>query len=372
MLVDGVFQSEPFLELIGNKIVDASKDHRPVRIFGELVALLWAEEKRREAIQLEAYWNTWLKKYPFQLMCAYPLHDLSRQAYERDFVELCQSHTHVIPTESYTAFTSEDASLRTVALLQQQTASLRVEQEERLAAQRLAQAKDQFLSMASHELKTPLTSLQGFLALVQKYETTQAGGNDTILRCLSLMKSQIERMTRLIGDLFDVSQMQAGTLTYQHAPFAIDALVQESVETVQATTSTHLLHLEGLCAAHVNGDRDRIEQVIINLLNNAIKYSPNADRVIMRVERNIGFVHLYIQDFGMGIAPEHQHKIFEQFYRVKQTQKISGLGIGLFICREIVQHHQGQLWVESAPDYGTTFHMILPRSADETPFPEGE
>jgi len=142
----------------------------------------------------------------------------------------------------------------------------------------------------------------------------------------------------------------------------VGALVQEIVENVQGTTQTHHLLLAERTSAEVFGDRDRVGQVLINLLNNAIKYSPQADRVVVRVAKDASQVTISVQDFGIGIPKEHQDKIFERFYQVIDAEEKTypGLGIGLYISGEIVKRHCGRLWVESEKGAGSTFYFTLP------------
>ena len=138
--------------------------------------------------------------------------------------------------------------------------------------------------------------------------------------------------------------------------------MQEIVENIQGTTQTHHLLLEGQARAEMYGDRDRIGQVLINLLNNAIKYSSQADTVLVHVSQDHNQAHVSVQDFGIGIAKEHQLKIFERFYQVTDPEEKTypGLGIGLYISCQIVKRHGGQLWVESEKGEGATFHVTLP------------
>ena len=234
------------------------------------------------------------------------------------------------------------------------------------ASKELDQRKDEFISMASHELKTPVTSLKGFLGLLQRRLTIQ--GDEKALHYLARMDAQVTKLTKLINDLLDLSKMQTGQLDYREERFDLDELVQEIVETVQETTQTHHLLLEGQTQAEVSGDRDRIGQVLINLLNNAIKYSPQGDRVLVRVAISQNKALVSVQDFGIGIAKEHQHKIFERFYQVTDAEEKTypGLGIGLYISYEIVKRHSGQMWVESKKGEGASFYFTLPL------FQEGE
>ena len=234
------------------------------------------------------------------------------------------------------------------------------------ASKELDKRKDEFISMASHELKTPVTSLKGFLGLLQRRLTLQR--DEKALHYLARMDAQVNRLTKLINDLLDLSKMQTGQLAYREERFDLDELVQEIVETVQETTQTHHLLLEGQTQAEVSGDRDRIGQVLINLLNNAIKYSPQGDRVLVRVAISQNKALMSVQDFGIGIAKEHQHKIFERFYQVTDAEEKTypGLGIGLYISYEIVKRHGGQMWVESKKGEGASFYFTLPL------FQEGE
>jgi PAS domain S-box-containing protein len=224
----------------------------------------------------------------------------------------------------------------------------------------LDERKDEFISMASHELKTPVTSLKGFLTLLQRRLTPAE--HEKELHYLARMVDQVNKLTKLIDDLLDLSKMQNGQLVYREECFAVDTLVQEIVENVQETTCTHRILLEGHTQMMAIGDRDRIGQVLINLLNNAIKYSPQADTVITHLATDQNEVHISVQDFGIGIAQQHQDKIFERFYQVTDpTEKTyPGLGIGLYISTEIIKRHRGHLWMESEKDKGTTFHITLP------------
>jgi signal transduction histidine kinase len=224
----------------------------------------------------------------------------------------------------------------------------------------LERRKDEFIGMASHELKTPVTSLKGFLGLLQRLLADQE--NKKVLHYLVRMDAQIDKLTTLINDLLDISRMQNGHLIYRKERVEVDTLVQEIMENVQETTGTHHLRLEGQSRADVFGDRDRLGQVLINLLTNAIKYSPKADTVIVHLATDEQQVLVRVQDFGLGIAKEHQHKIFERFYQVidPEEKTYPGLGLGLAICREIVNRHGGRLWVESQKGKGSTFHLSLP------------
>lgn len=228
--------------------------------------------------------------------------------------------------------------------------------------QALEQRKNEFISMASHELKTPVTSLKGFTNVLQRRLAKQ--GDEQGLHYLARMDAQLDKLTGLISDLLDLSRMQSGTLALRAEAFNLDELVEEMVENVQAGTTTHRLFLEGSTGAQVFGDQERLAQVYINLLTNAIKYSPRADTVHVRLWRDDQAQQavVSVQDFGIGIDQNYHQRIFERFYQVTDPQEKTypGLGIGLYIASEIVALHHGRIWVESSKGHGSTFYVALP------------
>ncbi|HEX6480464.1 MAG TPA: PAS domain S-box protein [Ktedonobacteraceae bacterium] len=228
--------------------------------------------------------------------------------------------------------------------------------------------KDEFIGMTSHELKTPVTSLKGFTNVLQRRLAKQ--GDAQGLHYLARMDAQLNKLTKLVSDLLDISRMQSGKLALRAEPFDLDTLIDETVENVQAATSTHHLRIEGRTGAQVFGDQERLGQVFINLLTNAIKYSPRADTVMVRLwrDRDPEQVIVSVQDSGIGIDKSHHQHIFERFYQVTDPEEKTypGLGIGLYISSEIVARHHGRMWVESSKGEGATFFVALPL------FPQGE
>jgi PAS domain S-box-containing protein len=490
IMVDGSPDPGLFATVIVNLIERARHGQRRVRVFGELVALLWNEGNRAAAVRLEELWNDLCHNgHSFSLFCAYPMHDFDGETYRAQFTEICKQHSWVIPDESYTALADPDERLRAITLLQQRARSLEAEIAERKAAEErlrvsenryrrlfeasrdgilivdpltglitdanpsmaelsgcsqeqlpgrelwqiglfkdreahqeflqalqkvgtirfetlalqtadgqcryvdflstlfranghdiiqcnmrditdrkraedeqrlLEERKNAFISMASHELKTPLTSLKGFLHLVQRHLNPQV--DPQIQHFLDRMDTQLQRLTHLVGDLLDVSRMQTGTLAFRKSEVDVDELVREVVDDMQSITTTHRLLLQGETRARLHADRDRLGQVLINLLTNAIKYSPHADSVVVRLNRDDEQIELAVQDFGIGIDPEHHERIFERFYQITDAQgpTYPGLGIGLYITHTIVERHGGRIWLESKKGEGSTFHVILP------------
>ena len=228
------------------------------------------------------------------------------------------------------------------------------------------QRKDEFISMASHELKTPVTSLKGFTNVLQRRLTQQ--GDEKTLHYLSRMDSQLDKLAKIINDLLDISKMQAGQLSFHKEPFDLDSLIQETVEDVQAASLSHHLLIEGKTGVQFLGDKDRLEQVFINLLTNAVKYSPKSDKVLIKLSRTQEEAIVCVKDFGIGIDEFYHHKIFERFYQVTDPEERTypGLGMGLYISNEIVNRHHGRMWVESRKGKGATFYVALPILQEDT------
>ncbi|MEX6689793.1 PAS domain S-box protein [Danxiaibacter flavus] len=222
---------------------------------------------------------------------------------------------------------------------------------------RLSDKKDEFISLASHELKTPITSLSGFLQLIE--ESLDDG--DENKKFMKIALAQVKKLSDLISDLLDVSKVKAGKLPLSFSHFDLVQLTKEVVTQFQYSVRSHAVQLDcKLEKVMVHGDRQRIEQVIINLLANAVKYSPGAAEVKVLVTGNNATASVSVQDFGIGIAPElHQH-IFSRFFRIEDEANKPGLGIGLYICKEIIQRHSGRLWLSSVPSVGSIFGFDIP------------
>jgi len=224
--------------------------------------------------------------------------------------------------------------------------------------QKLNSKKDEFIGLASHELKTPITSLNGYLQIIGNRLPEGDVNKPFINRALA----QISKLSALISDLLDVSKIETGQLPLSYSTFDLVKLTQDVIEQLRFSTKSHRMVFHGdIASLMVSADKQRIEQVIINLLSNAIKYSPAADVINITVSAVDGAARVAVQDFGMGIAKEQQDNIFSRFYRVEEmAAHISGLGIGLFISKEIVSRHNGKLWVESEPGKGALFLFEIP------------
>lgn len=226
----------------------------------------------------------------------------------------------------------------------------------------LEQRKDEFLTIASHELKTPMSVLKGLTQLLlRKGKRQDWQGVEPMLRRLD---AQVDRLTRLANELLDASTIQAGQLVYDEQLVDMVAVVGECVELLQSVSPTHTLHLSAPSHAWVMGDKDRLGQVVVNLISNAIKYSPSATAVEIALTTQENSVTLTVADHGPGIPKAQQQHIFERLYRASadQTRKISGLGLGLYISSEIIKRHGGEIRVQSEEGQGATFIVSLPRS----------
>lgn len=226
----------------------------------------------------------------------------------------------------------------------------------------LEKQKDEFMAIASHELKTPVTSLKAFAQVLHR-RFLKAGDLQSA-ELLGKMNHQINRLTSLIMDLLDVSKVEAGKLILHPEEFVLHDLLQEIMEELQRTTESHRLSLTGDNATLL-GDRERIGQVITNLISNAIKYSPEADKIEIHTKRTSGHVQIDVRDFGVGIPKDKLAHIFERFYRVSGPGKetFPGLGLGLYISNEIVRRHEGEISVTSTEGQGSTFRVRLPLKA---------
>ncbi|HLL60485.1 MAG TPA: ATP-binding protein [Candidatus Nitrosocosmicus sp.] len=220
--------------------------------------------------------------------------------------------------------------------------------------------REEFISIASHELKTPLTSMKAFSQILQKYfaQKHETKAVDHMYK----MHVQIDRLSKLVEDLLNVNKIKSGQLEYVFQPLNLDSIIETIIKEMRIINQSHDIILKGKSNATIFADQDRISQVLVNLIGNAIKYSPDAKKIEVSVHKGNEEVIIAIKDYGIGIAQEEHEKIFERFYRAKGTreQTFPGMGLGLYITSKIVQKHKGKIWVESDKDKGSTFYIKLP------------
>lgn len=217
--------------------------------------------------------------------------------------------------------------------------------------------KDEFIGLASHELKTPLTSISGYLQILARLNDDEKSK-----KFIGKTLQQLKKLTTLVNDLLDVSKIEAGKLQLDISEFDLIEVINDTVELIAHSSARHrVIFKNEQKTCRISSDPRRIEQVLINLLTNAIKYSPNADEVQVLIDCGPQIIKVGVRDFGSGIAADKLPYIFSRFYRVDDANpNISGLGIGLYLSQEIITRLKGKLWAESVLGRGSTFWLELP------------
>lgn len=224
----------------------------------------------------------------------------------------------------------------------------------------MEERKDDFVNMASHELKTPITSIKLFIDVLQRHLQKVNDAQGT--KILENINKQTERLQTLVNDLLDVSRLQTGKLTFTKEIFRIDELIEEIIATIQSTIKKQVLTFAEKHKISVYADRFRIYQVLTNLIDNAAKYSKEGKEIIVRLSKKDTNAIVSVQDFGIGIAQDQQKKIFERLYQVNDIKEktFPGFGMGLYISKEIINRHNGSIWVDSEKNKGSIFYFTLP------------
>lgn len=225
---------------------------------------------------------------------------------------------------------------------------------------KMERQKDDFISIASHELKTPVTSIKAYSQLLER--RFKKRGDVEAAENLGRINAQLNRLTNLIGDLLDVTKIETGKLMLHQESFDFDEFTGEVIESLQLITEKHHIVVQGLAEKQITADKERIRQVFTNLISNAIKYSPDGKKIIVHVSSDNDAVKVCVQDFGIGITPDKRAHVFERFFRVSgpTTETYPGLGLGLYISAEIIRRQGGRIWVEGDSSEGSTFCFSLP------------
>jgi signal transduction histidine kinase len=235
----------------------------------------------------------------------------------------------------------------------------------------LDRMKSQFLSIASHELKTPITAMSGFLQValrrVRRLSEEAAGPVTESLRGineqLEVVYRQTGKLARLVDELLDVSRIQTGRIEFRYGDVDMGELANEVATRMQLTTATHKISVSNESKNVVTADRDHLEQVLNNLLTNAIKYSPAGGSITIDVRPDDGGVRVAVTDEGIGIPEKELEAIFGLFYRSpdRAARDAAGMGLGLYISKEIILRHGGRIWAESAGAKGSRLNVVIPR-----------
>ena len=230
------------------------------------------------------------------------------------------------------------------------------------AQKRAEKEKDEFLSIASHELKTPLTSIKAYMQLLDRKLRLEEESAEA--KYVHRVQGQVDKLNSLISDLLDLSKIDNGKLVINKKVFSLEHMVKSAVDSIVQThdQSNMVLYRQGdISDVLVYGDEIRLEQVLVNFLTNAYKYAAGTEKVIVDCRIVGDSVKISVTDIGIGIPAEKQADVFEKFYRVEETSfDFQGLGIGLYICAEIIRSHQGTIAVESSDGQGATFYFTLP------------
>jgi signal transduction histidine kinase/ActR/RegA family two-component response regulator len=365
-----------------------------VRVYGEMVDLLWRDDNPDAAIRLEGLWNDLAATRSFSLLCAYSMGNFHKETHAQPFEAVCRAHTRVVPAESYTEAADEDSRARAISVLQQRaraleaeiehrkglehalreslTARRRVEAERerllaaeqaaRVEAEKASRLKDEFLTVLSHELRTPLTAILGWAHIVTDSRT--AAG--TVRQGLDVIQRNARLQLRLVDDLLDISRIVTGKMQVSTERVDLAAILGAAVESVRPSAAARSIELSlrvDEAGRLVTGDPGRLQQVMWNLLSNAIKFTPEHGRIDVHVKQAGSRAQIAVRDTGQGIAAEFLPHVFERFRQADSstTRKHGGLGLGLAVVRYLVEAHGGTISAASPGEgHGATFTIELP------------
>ncbi|HTE53501.1 MAG TPA: ATP-binding protein [Kofleriaceae bacterium] len=388
----GMPDAERFRVAMAALLAEVARPRARVRLYSDMVDVLCEAGNHAAAVRLEELWNYLAGDHSFSLVCGYRMGHFGPTGSAEQFESICDSHTHVVPAESYALDAPVEDCMRDIAVLQQRAISLggetsrrreledrlresvaereRVEDRLRRAEGQLreqtgmlvdaTQAKDEFLAMLGHELRNPLAPIQTALELMRLRGPAS--------REQGLLERQVGYLVRLVDDLLDVSRLTRGTIELHRRPVELTEVVQAAVNASCPLLQQrcHQLHIAVPAGLVLDIDPDRMAQVVANLLTNAAKYSSPGSTIVVSAERSAGSVRLSVKDEGIGIDPDMVRRVFDSF--VQQTQTIDrssgGLGLGLAIVRNLVHLHGGTVEVQSeGPGQGSEFTVVLPEIA---------
>jgi signal transduction histidine kinase len=388
--------SDRFMARVGGLFEQMTDSGNRISAYGEMVDLLWRDGNPDGAIRLEELWNSLASKYPFSLLCAYPMGNFYKESYGRTFEDICHAHSSVFPGESFDVTSEGDARLREIAILQQRAGALEAEVAHRrelelalreaLASRRaveeelranleenarlyeLAQqnnrTKDEFLATLSHELRTPLTAILGWARLLTLGTLDE---NTARLACETIERSA-RTQASLIDDLLDLSRVVQGKLTLRTERLDLRQVVDNAIETTRLAADARAIRILTRMPEEpvsVIGDPTRLQQISWNLIANAVKFSDPGSDIDVTVDGEGDNARLVVKDAGRGITPEFLPHAFEPFRQgeAATTRHHNGLGLGLAIVKYLAELHGGSVVAQSGgPGSGSTFTVTVPRA----------
>jgi PAS domain S-box-containing protein len=343
-----VFAANPaYFELYG---------YPPDQVLGHSFAIIFPAKQRASAVAQYAA--------TFQSRTVLPVYESSIRRADGSERIVETRATFVVMDEDQPALLSIIRDITARKRLEQERDHLLArEQAARVEAEAALRTRDRFLSVAAHELKTPLTALRGYTDILRRRAEREHTLSERDQRAVRVIDAQAKRLHGLIDSLLDIGRIHAGGFSVELKPLDLGGLVRRLVEELQPTLEQHTIHLEHPAdALVVAGDAARLEQVVQNLLQNALKYSPSGGPVQVRVHRQDDRALLLVSDQGVGIPEAAQAHIFEQFYRAANVEEegVQGMGIGLYVTKEILALHGGEISVVSHEGEGSTFTVSLP------------
>jgi PAS domain S-box-containing protein len=220
--------------------------------------------------------------------------------------------------------------------------------------------KDELFSVVSHEIKTPLTAINGFVDILRHHINENSANKNKMY--LGIIKNEVDRLVSLTNEMLETTRIKMSGVVPNKQPSDLDEVIRQAIKNIKITADVHKINRRGKVGELINCDKDRIKQVVTNLLTNAVKYSSQDRDVYVRIKTENSNAIVSVQDFGIGIPPNKQQRVFERFYRATDKNQSVSTGLGLYISAEIIRSHGGKIWVESTEGKGSTFYFSLPFS----------
>jgi signal transduction histidine kinase len=350
-----------------------------VRVFGEMVDVLCRAGNIEGAVRLEGLWNELAKAHRFSLLCGYSMSSFADDAHASSVASICEAHAHVIPTERYTGI-DDNARLRKITMLHQRARALETEVERRRAlesslrdaltkAEAANRAKNQFLAVMSHELRTPLNAIGGHVQLVEMELLGPV--TDRQRDALGRVQRSQRHLLGLINDVLNLARLESDHVEYISEPVPIEALLLEVTSLLEPLFSASSLtcrveYVKDASSLVVRGDREKVHQILLNLLGNAIKFTPAGGQVIVRAAAGhpaSRMAEISVSDTGIGMPIGKLDEVFEPFVQISSgpVNQRGGVGLGLSISRTLARGMGGDLVAASVAGSGSTFSLTLPK-----------